>query len=70
MIFHHSRESSSDSDMEFCETSRSEKEMEKVKKHLVDLVENPIERLQGCSSVSHVTDSGSPTYVGVAKHQV
>ena len=42
--------------MEAYKTSRLEKQREKAKKRTFDLIEKPIEKLQGCSNESHVTD--------------
>ena len=42
--------------MESYKTSSLEKQREKAKKPTFDLIENPIEKLQGCSSESDVTD--------------
>ena len=42
--------------MESYKTSRLEKQREKAKKPTFDLIKKPIEKLQGCSHESHVTD--------------
>ena len=57
VIFHQSRESSNDSDMESYENYHLKKHRDKEKNLSADLIENPIERLQGCSNMSHVTNS-------------
>ena len=74
-IFHLSRESSSDSKMEAQENSTYEsshldEQREKTREPSVDLVEKPIKRLHGCSSMSNVSDSKSYTYEEAAKQQV
>ena len=42
--------------MESYKTSRLEKQREKAKKPMFNLIKKPIEKLQGCPSESHVTD--------------
>ena len=53
MIFH---QSSNDLEMESYKTYSLDKQREKAKKPTFDLIEKPIEKLQGCSSESHVTN--------------
>ena len=53
VVFH---QSCSDSKMEAYKASCLEKQREKAKTPTYDLIEKPIEKLQGCSSESHVTN--------------
>ena len=70
VIFHHSIESSSVSDMESCENYHLEKQREKDKNCSVDLIENPIERIQGCYTARYVIDSDYSHYEESTKKQV
>ena len=53
VVFH---QSSGDSKMEAYKASCLEKQREKAKNPTYDLIEKPTEKLQGCSSESHVTN--------------
>ena len=56
--------------METYKTSCLEKQREKAKKPTFDLIEKPIEKLQGCSSESHVTDFVYSQYEETIQQQI
>ena len=56
--------------MEAYKTSSLEKQREKAKKPTFDLIEKPIEKLQGCSSDSHVNDLDYSQYEESVQQQI
>ena len=56
--------------MEAYKTYRLEKQREMAKKPTFDLIEKPIEKLQGCSSESHVTDLVYSQYEQSVQQQI
>ena len=67
-VSHHFREPPSNIDMEVSLVYESSLSYEQGKSS-VDLISEPIESLQGCSSMSHITHSESFAYVEAIKRQ-
>ena len=67
-VSHHFREPPSNIDMEVSLVYESSLSYQQGKSS-VDLISEPIESLQGCSSMSHITHSESFAYVEAIKRQ-